>query len=149
MNPTADPFAPPVERTAATPRRSTLWGMVSRFPVPGADGRDTLVDVETSHWTGRWSVSVDGAVVHAARNLGWHAHEAFVVAGRRIEITSRWYPLRPVRVTLDGRPHIDDLWPQLATLQLVGAALLVPIVGIMTAGLVSDVVRIAKVLAGE
>lgn len=112
-----DPFAVP----DAGPHLHTWWSpsrMGSRFCVD-----DVEIEVQTHHWSGVEIYRIDGAEVLRVRNLGWHTRQALDIGGRSVQIVGRWYPLLPVRVTLDDRPLIDDLFPQLWWIKLALLAL--------------------------
>lgn len=116
--PQRNPFAAP---TPSGPLLQTWWSpraMGSRFWVDGHE-----LEVQTHHWSGTEIYRIDGQQVRRVRNLGWHATEALSVGERSVEIVSRWYPLLPVQVRIDGRPHVDDLFPQLWPTKLALLAL--------------------------
>lgn len=102
-----DVFAPPGPRRVPDATWWTPARMGSTFRV-GAH----RVDVETHHVTGEERYLVDGIEVLARRHLGWHAEVALPVGEHQVLIRSRWYPLLPVEVWVDGRRALDDLFPQ-------------------------------------
>jgi len=116
----ADPFSAPTAGIA-TDTWWDLWSMGSRIRVGAHEVR-----VDTWHWTGTSVVQVDGKEAHRERNMGWHGHMEVDAGPHRVAIVTRWYPLQPVRVEVDGAPHLDDLFPQVFWLQAIGAALVLP-----------------------
>jgi hypothetical protein len=114
---TVDAFAAP-----ATQRPShtwwTLWSMGSTVTV-GSHPAHRL-EVVTHHWTGHEHYLVDGVVVGRDRNLGWHADRSFAVGRHEVRLATRWYPLLPVELYVDGALQVDDLFPQLAWLKVLG-----------------------------
>ena len=132
-----DPFQTTHTGTA-TDTWWSLWSMGSRFQV----GAHT-VQVHTWHWTGRTVVHVDDVEVHRERNVGWHGHIEVRAGTHAVAIVTRWYPLQPVRVWVDERPYLDDLFPQLVWLQLIGMGLVLPPSIAFGASIVYDLWRLA------
>lgn len=111
-----DAFAAPV---MGRPERTwwTLLQMGSTVRI----GRHVL-EVETHHFSGRETYRVDGEVVASVRDLGWHADRQVQVGPHTVRVVGRWYPLLPVAVHVDDQPVLDDLFPQLLWLKVVGGA---------------------------
>lgn len=105
-----NPFAAPAPRATHRPleTRSGWLGMASVFRVGSH-----RIEVETGHWTGLEVYRVDDQERRKTRNLGWHVRETLAVGRHEVVVHGRWYPLRPVRVEVDGVPWIDDLFPQI------------------------------------
>jgi hypothetical protein len=120
----------------------TLWSMGSRFQVGGH-----RVEVTTWHWTGLHAVAVDGREVYRDRNVGWHARIAVDAGPHAVAIVSRWYPLQPVRVQVDGRPYLDDLFPQVFWLQALGVATALPPALLFALSIAWDLWRMAQLAA--
>ena len=134
----ADPFAAS-SAGIATDTWWNLWSMGSRFEV----GAHT-VQVDTWHWTGRTVVQVDGVEVHRERNVGWHGHIEVDAGPRKVAIVTRWYPLQPVRVQVDGNPFLDDLFPQVFWLQAIGVATVLPPALLFAGSIAYDLWRMAE-----
>ena len=83
------------------------------------------VEVETTHWTGHEVYRVDGEEAHTHHTLGWHSRQELQVGHRQVVIDSRWYPLLPVRVSVDDRPHLGDLFPQLLAFRVLAISVIV------------------------
>lgn len=127
----ANPYAAPSARPARLPMRTSwsLWGMTSRFRVAGAE-----VEAETGHWSGLEVYRVDGVEVLRVRNLGWHGKQVLRVEGHDVEVESRWYPLLPVVVRVDGVQRIDRLFPQSRWIKLGLAAVVTAISAVVAVG---------------
>ncbi len=139
-----NPFEVPA---AVAPRRPhetalSLAGMRSVFAVGSS-----VVEVETSHWSGRETYRVDGAVTREVRNLGWHVTQTLNAGAATVEISSRWYPLGRVAVAVDGQPWIDDLFPQFRPVKALATFAVGMVTLVLTASIVYDVVRIARTWA--
>ena len=133
-------FAPPVHDAPRRPDRARLGlsGMVSAFRVGAHE-----VEVETGHWSGLEIYRVDGKELRRVRNYGWHNTERLEVHGHVVEIESRWYPLLPVVVRVDGHTVLADLFPQLQRVKWVGLALFLPPFLVLSASTAYDLVRLA------
>lgn len=100
--------------------RATWWTLRAMGSTVDVGGH--RLEVVTHHWTGDESYAVDGRVVATARNLGWHADRTVPVGPHEVRIVTRWYPLLPVVLEVDGQPWVDDLFPQLIWLKALGGA---------------------------
>jgi len=136
----ADPFAA-TNAGIATDTWWNLWSMGSRFHV----GRHEI-QVDTWHWTGRTVVQVDGVEVYRERNVGWHGHIEVDAGGRRVDIVTRWYPLQPVRVEVDGSAYLDDLFPQVFWLQAIGLATVLPPALLFAGSIAYDLWRMVELV---
>ena len=100
------------------------------------------VEVEYTHWTGLEIYRVDGLEVRRERSLGWHGTQSLEVGGREVRLVSRWYPLLPVHVEVDGTVSIQELFPQLVPAKAVVLGLFVITSVALVAAIVRDVLRV-------
>ncbi len=120
------------------PNTSLGWlGMRSSFEVQGV-----RIEVRTSHWSGREETRIDGQGVRSVRNLGWHSEQAHLIGGHQLRIVSRWYPLLPVQVHLDGEQVVDDLFPQLWPIKVALMAVLLPLLTVLVGSTAWDLLRL-------
>ncbi len=115
----------------------SIWGMRSAVSVGGH-----IFEVETSHWSGSEVYRIDGLEVRRLRNLGWHADQRFELGAGTVRVVGRWYPLLPVEVRVDDQVVIDELFPALAWIRVVLATVVGPLMMLLGASIVWDLVRI-------
>ena len=139
-----NPFAPPDRRR--TPER-TWWTPIRMGSAFRVDGH--LVEVETHHLSGDERYRVDGVDVVKRRYLGWHSAVDLAVGGRTVGVRSRWYPLLPVVVEVDGRVVIDDLFPQQAIVQWTLFAPAAAAALLFTGSIARDLLGMALLLAAS
>jgi hypothetical protein len=111
QSPMDNPYRPPRKDADVIPVRRSIgvFRIAASFSVDGHEV-DTRFDV----LSGNEQCLVDGRQVSARKApLDFRTSHAFELGsvGRRVVVSCRFWPLFPVRVTLDDRLLVDDLFP--------------------------------------
>jgi hypothetical protein len=112
QGPTPNPYHPPrPEREIVPIRRSTgIFAIAASFTVDGHQ-----VDLRFDVLGGHEQCCVDGAQVSARKApLDFRTLHAFTLGpnGKQVTVSCRFWPLLPIRVTVENTLLSDDLFPR-------------------------------------